>query len=180
MHYVLSSNAFSAPSRIDRHASWNEITMKITTLILLLVFSSCVECFAGTSGVLSGYVHTWSGQPVAHVIIIAKSPSQSCMTHTDKHGFFVCLTLPPDRYSVWAQKTGTKNAYGFVRIDSDQTTFLDIRFHPLRQCSGIVNVRLTAEPFTSLDVKLMENYPPNVAPLISLPMSPVRQHYWCL
>ncbi|MHB8461688.1 MAG: carboxypeptidase-like regulatory domain-containing protein [Vulcanimicrobiaceae bacterium] len=129
---------------------------------------------------MNGYVRNWTGQPVANVRVTAVSPSDTCTTHTDKRGFFVCLTLPPDRYSVSAQKFGTSNAYATVRIDSDQTTFLVFRFNPLRNCPGYAQTPLTAEPFRSLDLRLMNAYPPNVAPPIYFPIAPIRQVYGCL
>ncbi len=143
--------------------------MKNSALALLLAFACCAECFAGTSGGMSGYVRNWHGQPVAHALITAVSPSQTCTTQTDTHGFFVCLTLPPGLYLVSAKKPGTSNAFGFnIRINSDQTTFLIFRFRSYRYCPAYVSSPLAADPFTSLDVKLMGEYPPNVAPPIAL------------
>ncbi len=153
--------------------------MKTSALALLLAFAFCSECFAGTSGGMSGYVRNWHGQPVAHALITAVSPSQTCTTQTDTHGFFVCVTLPPDLYSVRAQKIGTSDAYAIVRIHSDQTSFLVFRFSPFRGCAGFAQARMAAEPFTSLDVRLMDAFPPNAVP-IPLPMAPVHPVYRCL
>ena len=156
-------------------------TITLACITLLLAFASCVECFAGTSGGMSGYVRNAMGKPVANVLVTAVSPSETCTTHTDRHGFFVCLTLPPDLYSVWAKKIGTSNAYAFVRIHSDQTTFLDFSIDKyLRNCPEFTQAPLAAAPFTSLDVKLMEAFPPNVAPRRPLPMAIFHRVYGCL
>ena len=137
--------------------------------MLLLAFANSVACLAGTSGVMSGYVRSAMGKPVANALVTAVSPSETCMTRTDTRGFFVCLTLPPDLYSVSAKKPGTSNAFGFnIRINSDQTTFLIFRFRSYRYCPAYVSSPLPAAPFTSLDVKLMGEYPPKVAPTIAL------------
>lgn len=130
---------------------------------------------------MNGYVRDERGQPVADVLVTAASPSDTCKAYTDKRGFFVCLTLPPDVYSVYAEKEGTSNGYArAVRINSDQTIFLVFRFSSYRRCPAFAPTRLAAEPFMSLDVRLMEAYPPNVAPPIPLPMAPAARPFMCL
>jgi hypothetical protein len=155
--------------------------MKITALILFLVLAISVECDAGTTGVIHGIVSDPAGQPVTNVRVTAVSPSQTCTTYTDTRGFFVCLSLPPDVYWVWAQKPGTSNAYSpGVRISSDQTTFLDFRFSTYHGCPAFTSAPLAAAPFVSLDVRRIESYPPNAAPPIPLPLSPFSRPVGCL
>jgi hypothetical protein len=154
---------------------------EITVLILFLVLAISVECDAGTTGVMHGIVRDPAGQPVTNAQVTAASPSQTCTTYTDKRGFFVCLTLPPDVYNVWLQKVGTSNAYlSAVRVSSDQTTFLVFRFDTYVHCPAFTRAPLAAAPFMSLDVQRMELYPPNAAPPIRLPLSPFRPPIGCL
>jgi hypothetical protein len=155
--------------------------MKITALILFLVLAISVECDAGTTGVLHGFVRDPAGQPVTNARVTAASLSQTCTTYTDGRGFFVCLTLPPDVYTVRAQKPGTSDAYApAVRVSSDQTTFLVFRFDTYRGCPAFTSAPLAAAPFVSLDVRRMESFPPNAAPPIPLPRSPFRRPIGCL
>ncbi len=154
--------------------------MKITVLILSLVLAISVECDAGTTGVIHGFVRDPAGQPVTHAQVTAASPSQTCTTYTDERGFFMCLTLPPDVYTVWAEKPGTSNAYSpGIRISSDQATFLDFRFSTYHGCPVSTRAPLAAAPFMSLDVRRMEFYPPNAAPPIRL-LSRIYRPIGCL
>lgn len=159
--------------------------MKVTTLILIFALATCVRCTAGTTGVMNGYVRDDRGQPAADVLVTVASPSQTVKTHTDKRGFFVFLALPPDVYTAEAEKSGTSNAYAIgVRINSDQTTFLNFRFSSFLGCPGWTQVTLAtsqgSEQFWSLDVRRMAQYPPNVAPPILLPMTPAVRPRMCL
>lgn len=160
--------------------------MKSAAIALIFAFAGCVECSAGTTGVMHGYVRDTGGHPVAGALVTVKSPSQNAETHTDKRGFFVFLTLPPDVYTVTAQKFGTSGAYApGARIYSDQTTFLDLRINPHRLCGPMLNrVPLAAyqgsDQFWSLDTRLMEHYPPNTAPPILLPLVTPVQAFICL
>lgn len=160
--------------------------MKVTVLVSLFALAACVRCVAGTTGVMNGYVRDESGHPAADVLVSVISPTQTGKTYTDKRGFFVFVALPPDVYSVEAEKSGTSDAYATdVRINSDQTTFLNFRFSSYRGCGPVFTpVTLAAnqesEPFWSLDVRRMEQYPPNAAPLILLPMVRAVQRQRCL
>lgn len=155
--------------------------MKTVVLILFLTLASSVQCPAGTTGVMHGYVRDKTGQQVAEALVTATSPSQTCTTYTDKRGFFVCITLSPDVYSVTVDEPGTSGAYSKgVRISSDQTTFLVFQFSPWVRCPTTTRAPMTAGPFTSLDVRRMETYPPNLAPPISLPMASPAGYSSCL
>lgn len=161
--------------------------MKISTLVLALIFAlaACIRCVAGTTGVMHGYVRDINGQPVVNALVTVTSPSQTAETYTDRHGFFVFLTLPPDVYSVQAETASTSGAYAMgARINSDQTTFLNLRVGYRRCGPTITRVTVAAyqgsDQFWSLDVRRMEEYPPNVAPPILLPAAPVTQSLICL
>jgi Carboxypeptidase regulatory-like domain len=154
--------------------------MKIIAFILFLVLAISVECDAGTTGVFQGFVLDPAGQPVTHAWVSAVSLSETCTTYTDKRGFFVCLTLPPDVYRVSAQKPGQSAYSPAVRISSDQTTFLVLRSSTWSGCPGFTRAPLAAAPFMSLDVQRTESYPPNAAPPITLPLSPYRRPAGCL
>lgn len=153
--------------------------VKVAALVMLFTLAACVQSMAGTTGVMNGYVRDHTGQPAADVLVTVVSPSETKQTYTDKRGFFVFLSLSPDVYSVRAEKAGTSNAYAIgARIDSDQTTFLTFRFGLYRNCPSYTRVSVAAnqgnEPFESLDVRRLEQYPPNVAPPILLTSVPAR------
>ena len=154
--------------------------MKVISLLLLLVLSVYTRCLAGTTGMMKGYVRDDHGQPAANVRIKVVSPSKTATRYTDKRGFFVFLDLPPDLYLVSTLKLGTSNALsGGVRINSDQTTFLTVRFNSFH-CPAIFRV-VGSEQFTSLDVRQMEMSPPNVSsPIIRYPIFPISRGYRCL
>jgi hypothetical protein len=135
---------------------------------------------------MSGSIHDENGRPLADALVTAVSPSQTAETHTDKDGFFVFLTLPPDVYTVEAEKDGNSGAYApGARVDSDQTTFLNLRVSSYQRCGSRFN-RVTvaayqgSDQFWSLDVRRMEQYPPNVAPPILLPSVTATHPFLCL
>lgn len=160
--------------------------MKPTILALLLALAASIQCIAGTTGVMHGYVRDENGQPVADALVSVMSPSQTADTYTDKSGFFVFLSLPPGVYTVDAEKSRTSGAVARrVKIDSDQPTFLDLRVSKWLRC-GPMQIDVTIAAYQgsadvwSLDVRRMEAYPPNVAPLILLPPAPQVQRLMCL
>ena len=159
--------------------------MKVSALALLVVLAAPIRCIAGTTGVLNGYVRDASGKPAANALVSVVSPSETEKTYTDKHGFFVFLTLPPDVYSISVEKPGTSNAYALgARIDSDQTTSLNFRFHNFLRCPAFTRVTIAAnrggDDYWSLDVRRMERYPSTIAPLITLPMLPAARRPGCI
>jgi carboxypeptidase family protein len=162
--------------------------VKIHTLALALIFTltACVRCVAGTTGIMHGYVRNEFGQPVADALVTVTSPSQTVETYTDSGGFFVFLALPPDVYTVKAEKSGTSGASAnLVRIDSDQPTFLNLHVSSWLRCGPMQNAVTIAAyqgsaDIWSLDVRRMEQYPPNVAPLILQPAPPITLFLRCL
>lgn len=160
--------------------------MKATILALFLALTTSLQCIGGTTGVMHGYVRDENGQPVADALVSVASPSQTAETYTDRSGFFVFLSLPPDVYTVKAEKSGTSGAYAMrVRIDSDQPTFLNLHVSSWLRCGPMQNVVTIAAyqgsaDIWSLDVRRMEEYPPNVAPLILQPTAPPAAMLRCL
>ncbi len=162
--------------------------MNRSTFALTCIFTlaGCIRCIAGTTGVMHGYVRDINGRPVEDVLVTVKSRSQTAETHTNKRGFFVFLILPPDVYTVMAQKVGTSGAYAIgARIDRDQTTFLNLRVNRWRRCGPLLT-RVSSAAYQgsadvwSLDVRKMSEYPPNLAPFILQPAAPVPQTLMCL
>ena len=155
--------------------------MKVSALILLITFSTLARCLAGTTGVMNGYVRDDNGDPSASVLVTIASPGDMRSTLTDEHGFFVFLALPPGLYSVDARKRGGLSATASgARINSDQTTFLTFHFNRWLGCPGTVSVTIASDrrstQFSSVDLQLVDAYPPNTAPPIFLPIAP-RPHY---
>ena len=161
------------------------VKLKVTALVVVFALAACLRAIAGTTGVMNGYVRDEDGQPAANALVTVVSPSETRETYTDKSGFFVFLTLPPDVYSVQVQKDGTSGAYAIgARINSDQTTFLTFRFNLYRRCSAFAPVTLAAdrraEQFESFNVQLMQAYPPKTAPPILLPWVRPARAFSCL
>jgi hypothetical protein len=170
-------------SAIDgsRISSGEVAHVKAAALALFLAVATCDVCLAGTTGVMHGYVRDATGNPAANAVVTATSPSQTCTTSTDERGFYVCMSLSPDVYSVLVHKIGTSNAYApRVRVSSDHATFLVFQFALRTNCLAYIQAPLSADPFTSLDVRRMETYPRSVAPLIPLPMALTFRQPGCL
>lgn len=159
--------------------------MKVSALALLVALAACIRRIAGTTGVLNGYVRDADGKPAANALVRVVSPSEREKTYTDQHGFFVFLSLPPDAYSISVEKRGTSNAYALgARVDSDQTTSLNFRFRSFRRCPAFARVTLAAnrggDDYWALDMRRMGGYPPNIAPLLPLPMLPAVRRLSCM
>lgn len=158
---------------------------KVSALIALLTFAALAPSAAGTTGVMSGYVRDNSGRPVVDARVTVASPSERRATLTDRTGFFVFLTLPPDVYSVTAQKSGAPDANAFgARISSDQTTFLAFRLSRLLGCSGGAPVTVASErrstQVNSVNTQMVDAYPPKTAPPIFLTPISQSRHLMCL
>jgi hypothetical protein len=97
--------------------------------------------FAGTTGVVSGFVYDRSGRPLrgADVVIfdlrvpnesrfdVNSQTSESTSAMTDAHGYFVFISLKPGYYLVRSRLAGQ---YLYcpprVIVDADQSTFVSI------------------------------------------------------
>lgn len=160
--------------------------MRVATIVLILALAACVPCIAGTTGVMNGYVRDEHGQPVADALVTVASPSRIAETYTDTHGFYVFLALPPDLYTVKAEKSETSGAYAMrVRINSDQPTFLDLHVSSWLRCGPMQTVVTIAAyqesaDIWSLEVRKMQQYPPIAAPLILLPAASAAPLLRCL
>ncbi len=82
-----------------------------TLLALIAVVCACRSlapspAYAGTTGTISGYVLTGVNTPVAGAEVTATSPTDSETTTSDANGAFAFVNLPPDTYTVTAQKDG--------------------------------------------------------------------------
>lgn len=93
---------------------------------------------AGTLGNIAGTVHdAKTGAPIAGVQLQISSPSQAIKVTTDAHGHFVALSLPPDDYTLTAQKDGydTESFPGYA-VFADQTQQYDLQMNPSSQPSS--------------------------------------------
>ena len=143
---------------------------------------------------MNGYVRDYDGKPTANVRVQVLSASTIATTRTDRRGFFVIFGLPPDVYSVEAEKLVDSRPYGYthayayaegVRINSDQTTLLAFGFRSYQRCNTFTRVSVDIDPlsqqFNSLDMRQMETRPPNVSmPIPLLPITYVWEGIGCL
>lgn len=91
-----------------------------------------VSAPAGTLGNIAGTVRdAKTGAPIAGVRLQIASPSQAVVVTTDAHGYFVAFSLPPDDYTVTAQKDGyDTTAFPGYSVFADQTQQYDLRLNP--------------------------------------------------
>lgn len=84
------------------------IHLNLFVLVALLAILAPTPALADTTGILSGHIVDFNTQrPIADVVVEATSPSADRKVHTDSHGDFVLLNLPPDDYRL----TFTHNLY---------------------------------------------------------------------
>lgn len=141
------------------------------TLSTFILAACCVaQGTAATTGILSGYVRDLNGNPSPHARVRAISPSTLAETYTDDRGFFAFISLPPDVYSVAAEKRSDVAFGAGIRVDSDNTTFVAIRWG--FKCGGTVRTFFGANPFALLDTKTLEAYPA----VSTLPVPILWQH----
>jgi hypothetical protein len=85
-------------------------TQPVRTFALMLFLIICVTApsFAGTTGVLNGYVRDYRGGPAAGAVVVALPTAgvawarSGITAHADTRGFFVFLDLAPGVYYVFA------------------------------------------------------------------------------
>jgi hypothetical protein len=95
---------------------------------------------AGTTGGLSGSVHTPDGAPVAGAKVAVSSPSTATSTTTDAGGNFSFLALPPDTYTVSVTKDGYQDiSLPGVTVFADQVQSLAVSMP--KALKTIVSVR---------------------------------------
>jgi hypothetical protein len=87
---------------------------------------------AGTLGGIGGIVtDAKTGAPIAGAHVQISSPSQTVTATTDARGHYVALSLPPDDYTLTAQKDGyvTESTSGYS-VYADQTQVYDLKLTP--------------------------------------------------
>ena len=87
---------------------------------------------AGTLGGIGGLVtDARTGAPLAGVHLQISSPSQTITTTTDAHGHYIVFSLPPDEYTLTAEKSGydTRSFSGYS-VYADQTQVYDLQLDP--------------------------------------------------
>lgn len=93
---------------------------------------------AGTLGGIGGIVSdAKSGAPIAGAVVKITSPSEALTVNTDAHGHYFALSLPPDDYTLTAQKDGyeTTSLSGYS-VNADQTQQYDLRLEPSSTASS--------------------------------------------
>jgi uncharacterized protein YfaS (alpha-2-macroglobulin family) len=87
---------------------------------------------AGTLGGIQGVVtDSKTGAPIAGARVQITSPSQSVTATTDAHGHYEALSLPPDNYTLTAQKDGyTARSVTDESVFADQTQLYDLQLDP--------------------------------------------------
>ena len=94
-----------APARSRR--LYGNIAALLVAVLTLLVFLSPQATVAGTTGTLRGHVFDAATRaPLAGVLVVATSPSQTAQSLTDASGAFSFISLAPDTYTVSASKAG--------------------------------------------------------------------------
>ena len=136
---------------------------------------------------MNGYVRDNEGNPAAHTVVTASSPSAVASARTDSRGFFAFVDLPPDVYTVDAEDGGRYAMYSVgVRVNSDQTTFVTFRYYQRMICGPIfvpvsLGVDQHSQELTSLDLPRMSQYPPVASiPAPALPPVANQRHGGCL
>ncbi|MBV8531600.1 MAG: TonB-dependent receptor, partial [Candidatus Eremiobacteraeota bacterium] len=80
---------------------------RIVALVVLAFVAMPLEASAGTTGTLRGHVlDAVTHAPVAGVVVVAASPSQSAQSVSDAGGSFSFISLQPDTYTVSVTKAG--------------------------------------------------------------------------
>ena len=100
--------------------------------LLALLMSSASWAKAGTLGGIAGIVtDAKTGAPLAGVHVVISAPSENIATTTDARGHYIALSLPPDDYTLSAQKDGydTRTVSGYS-VFADQTQQYDLQLDP--------------------------------------------------
>ena len=99
----------------------------VAVVLLVSMLAQGTWALAGTTGGLSGSVHTPEGAPVAGASVAVSSPSGGASTTTDNGGNFSFLTLAPDTYTVSVKKTDYQDtSQPGVTVFADQVQTLAI------------------------------------------------------
>ncbi|HET9030068.1 MAG TPA: carboxypeptidase-like regulatory domain-containing protein [Candidatus Aquilonibacter sp.] len=79
---------------------------RVIALTVFLGIASAAPAFAGTTGVYTGHIVDGKGAPVGGMTVAMVSASDRCVTRTNERGYFACMTLLPDIYTLSAEKDG--------------------------------------------------------------------------
>jgi uncharacterized protein YfaS (alpha-2-macroglobulin family) len=87
---------------------------------------------AGTLGGIQGLVtDAKTGAPIAGARVQITAPSQSVTATTDAHGHYAALSLPPDDYTLTAEKDGyVVRSITDESVFADQTQVYDLQLDP--------------------------------------------------
>jgi Carboxypeptidase regulatory-like domain len=87
---------------------------------------------AGTLGGIAGIVtDAKTGAPIGGVRLEISSPSQKITVTTDSRGHYIALSLPPDDYTLTAEKAGyDTRSFAENSVYADQTQQYDLQLHP--------------------------------------------------
>ncbi len=101
---------------------------RIVAVAVLTLVAHPFAARAGTTGTLRGHVVDVSTQaPIAGVVVIAASPSQTAQSVTDSAGAFSFISLSPDTYTVSASKSGYEpQSQPGVSIVADQSATVSL------------------------------------------------------
>jgi hypothetical protein len=100
--------------------------------LLGLLLSQAGWATAGTLGGIAGNVtDARTGAPIAGARVEITAPSQSVTVTTDAKGHYQALSLPPDDYTLTAQKDGyvARSLSGYS-VFADQTQQYDLQLDP--------------------------------------------------
>jgi hypothetical protein len=100
--------------------------------LLCALAGSVATASAGSLGGIAGVVtDAKTGQPLAGVHVKITSPSQAATVTTDSGGHYIVLSLPPDTYTITADKDGySPQALTNESVEADQTQRYDLELTP--------------------------------------------------
>ena len=100
--------------------------MKHLKTAFILLFSTVVYLFAGTTGKIAGEVKdAKTGEPLPGVNVFLDGTAMGGAT--DLEGYYVILNVPPGKYTLKVVNIGYKEqTFLDVRVNIDQTTTIDV------------------------------------------------------
>jgi hypothetical protein len=106
--------------------------------LLGILISQAGWAAAGTLGGIQGVVKdAKTGAPIAGARVQITSPSQSVTATTDAHGHYAALSLPPDDYTLTAEKDGyAARSVTDESVFADQTQLYDLELDPSSNSPG--------------------------------------------
>jgi hypothetical protein len=104
------------------------LVKSVVALAVLAILGLPAELIAGTTGTLRGrVVDATTHAPIAGVVVVASSPSQTAQSQTDAAGAFSFISLAPDTYTVNATKAGYEpQSQPGVGVVADQSATVNL------------------------------------------------------